>query len=499
MSNYTISPNMNLPVPIVGVDPGPEYAVDVNSALTLVDSHDHSIGYGVQIQPAGLNISSDLTFHSNRAVNVAALALVVQSSSPGAMNLFSMPAGTSPVANELFYTDNNGVTTQITSNGIVNTTASAIEGETYNTATGTFIWTQTQSGFPTTPANFSIASLTLAPAIASTSVALTLMPPSGLSGAASITLPLTSGLSNPAFLTITTGGVMSPSVSTVGGISGSNIASATITNTNIAANTITGGASGNIGLATITQANIAPGSFGVTTNGYAFNTTVTIPAGVVYVQATVCGGGGGGGGGYGDSVRVSGGGGGGGGSIPQQIGFQVTAGDVLTLTVGAGGAGGTSFFNGGNPGAAGGSTQLYKNGTLLITSYQSLGGAGGTAQAGGNSAGASSYPLILRTGGGYGGGNLVAGGAGDFSSFGQPGGGGIQAYGGGGGGGGAGYGNGGDGGYGSGASGLPGGNGFSPVGYGCGGGGGGGGYDSLGGTGANGTSGVIFLSLISLL
>ena len=35
--SFTNSPNMNLPIPTVGGEPGPNYATDVNSSLTLVD------------------------------------------------------------------------------------------------------------------------------------------------------------------------------------------------------------------------------------------------------------------------------------------------------------------------------------------------------------------------------------------------------------------------------------------------------------------------------
>lgn len=82
MADTTPSTNMSMPVPIVGQDPGPQWGSDLNSCLTILDAHDHSTGYGVQITPAGMNISSALTFANNPATNVQYLGLFVQSIDP---------------------------------------------------------------------------------------------------------------------------------------------------------------------------------------------------------------------------------------------------------------------------------------------------------------------------------------------------------------------------------------------------------------------------------
>lgn len=66
----TTSPNMNLTIPNVSEQPGPDYANNINASLLLVDSHDHSTGEGVQITPAGMNITSDLAFNNNNATSV---------------------------------------------------------------------------------------------------------------------------------------------------------------------------------------------------------------------------------------------------------------------------------------------------------------------------------------------------------------------------------------------------------------------------------------------
>lgn len=61
---------MGLVLPTVSVTPGPTYATENNTAFTTVDSHDHSTGKGVQITPAGINITSDLEFNSNDATEL---------------------------------------------------------------------------------------------------------------------------------------------------------------------------------------------------------------------------------------------------------------------------------------------------------------------------------------------------------------------------------------------------------------------------------------------
>jgi hypothetical protein len=226
--NSVISPNMQLIVPTVGQEAGPTYALDINSSLSLIDQHDHSPGKGVQITPAGIDINTTLAFNNNSASNLSLVSFVAGSSPASTIQALSVAPASS--INELWYTDSNGTQTQITKNGTVNVIASSIPGESYSG--GTFIWTQTQSSLPTTPANFDIGSITLRPNTAGTTNGITLTPPGSISSAYTITLP-SLPVTNPAFLTISTAGVVSATPSTVGGITASNIANGTITTTQI--------------------------------------------------------------------------------------------------------------------------------------------------------------------------------------------------------------------------------------------------------------------------
>lgn len=289
-SNTTTSTNMALTIPVVGVDPGPQYATDTNNCLTIIDGHDHSPGYGVSITPAGLSLTSDLTFLSNNATNVRSVRFTPQNTT------FSTVADIGCVYEsgvDLYYRDGSGNNIRITQSGSLAGAAGTITGLPSGTASasyvaGTFIFQSATA----TPANVDGESFILRNNAAN-SKGLTLSPPNAMASNYSITLPvLPSG--NNTILTIDTSGNISPAMvldnSTLvnvsgtlqvatGGITGlqiagatitsGNIAGASITGSNIAANTITGG---NIATSTIASGNLInsinlPGT-NVTANGH---------------------------------------------------------------------------------------------------------------------------------------------------------------------------------------------------------------------------------------
>lgn len=185
----TISSNMNLVIPGVGTQPGPQYATDVNTSLTLVDQHDHTTGKGVQITPAGLNINDDLSMNSNSLTDAISIVFTASTSAVTTpMSLSVAPGGESPQQQDLWFTPDTGIPIQITKNGAVNVVASSIDGETYSA--GTFYWTQSQDSLPTTPANFDIGSVTIRPNTALTTYGVTLSPSTSISSQYSIQLPL---------------------------------------------------------------------------------------------------------------------------------------------------------------------------------------------------------------------------------------------------------------------------------------------------------------------
>jgi hypothetical protein len=97
----------------------------------------------------------------------------------------------------------------------------------------------------------------------------------------------------------------------------------------------------------------------------------TVPTGVTSIDAFVVGGGGGG--------SADGGGGGGGGAYQPISGYLVAAGDVITMTVGAGGSAG--IWGGNATGTSGGVSSLSKNGSPFATANGGSGGGGGPSGA----------------------------------------------------------------------------------------------------------------------
>lgn len=219
---------MNLPIPTVGTESGPQYAFDVNTSLTLVDQHDHSPGKGVAISPSGININSQLSFNDNLASNVSAVIFQQQLSANSTLLALSSAPGSGGGTSDLFFTDGNGTQIQITKSGVVNASAASIPGESYNT--GTFIWTQTQSALPTTPANFDIGSIILRPNIAATTFGVQLSPPSSIASQYNIQMPLLPSVQS--FLTLDNTGAMAAPIPFNQGITGANIAAGTVTRQN---------------------------------------------------------------------------------------------------------------------------------------------------------------------------------------------------------------------------------------------------------------------------
>lgn len=205
MADVVISPNMSLPVPIVGVEPGPAWAQDINSCMGILDQHDHSSGQGVKITPTGININADLPINGNNLTLVKTVNFSAQ---------LAPLAGLSPnlgcvyvAGNELYYNDEAGNVVQITNTGSVNAGAGSITGlpsgtasASYSSGPGTFIWQSATN----TPANMDNASVTIREQV-SMGNGVTLKAPTGL--AANYNLIFPSALpGSTKFLTVDTSG-----------------------------------------------------------------------------------------------------------------------------------------------------------------------------------------------------------------------------------------------------------------------------------------------------
>lgn len=123
----TTTPDMGLVLPDVNITIGPTWATLLNAALTVIDQHNHSSGEGVQINPNGININSDLAFNQHNATLARTYRMYPWTTADpvtpviGVTDLCCIYA----LNKELYYGDGAGNQVQITSNGAILFTASS--------------------------------------------------------------------------------------------------------------------------------------------------------------------------------------------------------------------------------------------------------------------------------------------------------------------------------------------------------------------------------------
>lgn len=123
------TPYMNLTLPIPTITLGPEWAIELNAALTEIDLHDHSSGFGAPIKVAGLDINADLDFQSNRSFNLKSTKYTDQTGTlTGATNASSLYSTTG----DLYYTNGSGVAIQITSGSSIISAPSSVNNFQFN-------------------------------------------------------------------------------------------------------------------------------------------------------------------------------------------------------------------------------------------------------------------------------------------------------------------------------------------------------------------------------
>lgn len=144
---------MNLTLPTVQSTAGPQYASDVNTALTTVDSHDHTTGKGTRIPTAGININADLEFNSFNQTEIRASKYDNQGAVlTGGTDIRCLYVS----GGELYYRDNVGNNVKVTNAGAVNVSGSNGIGGDYGggnpaslnfiEATSTYVFYENTSG-----------------------------------------------------------------------------------------------------------------------------------------------------------------------------------------------------------------------------------------------------------------------------------------------------------------------------------------------------------------
>ncbi len=204
MADTTTSPNMGLPVPTVGGDDGPQYAIDIDSCLAIIDAHDHSSGSGVQITPAGLSITSNLPMVNNNLTQTRTIRFQAQ----GAPLALAADVGCIYESGvDLYYNDGNGNQVRITQSGSVAGTPGSIANlvspasASYVAGTPAFVWQSDAN----TAANMDAGSIILRNLTAN-SKGLTLAPPNAMGSDYTVTLPALPLAKK--IVTMTSGGVL---------------------------------------------------------------------------------------------------------------------------------------------------------------------------------------------------------------------------------------------------------------------------------------------------
>lgn len=418
MPNTSPSANMSLPIPVVGTQSGPQYAININDCLTILDAHNHTPGNGALITTAALNINGDLTVNAHNLTSIKSARFSSQSSTlVGAADLGCLYE----VSKDLYYNDGNGTAIRITQNGAVAGTPGSIANlvspasASYVSASSSFVFQSDTN----TPAYIDGASILLRNLVAS-GFALTLEAPT-LGANYTLTLPALPG--SKKIVTLNSAGAFNADY---------DVDNSTL---EVASNNLRIKASGvgtaQIADASVTLAKLASGVVqNLKTATFVANGNWTCPSDVTKVLAYGCGGGGGGGAG-----GTSGYGGDGGGGT--SLGFYtvtVVPTTIYPVAIGAAGAGGSSSLSG-QPGSNGGNSTFngvsfagglggVNGGTVgSVTGKATHGTPGGNGPGGQGGVGGIPSVQLPGVGGGYG-----AGGGGGAGTNANPGADGYQGF-----------------------------------------------------------------------
>ncbi|HAT66716.1 MAG TPA: hypothetical protein DCS66_19355 [Flavobacteriaceae bacterium] len=134
MAETSTTTYMLLTLPTPGERLGPTWASDLNTALTAIDSHDHSSNKGAQIGIAGITIDGAFDFEksatSYAALNMKYLSLkktlTPSTSFPATSTTYQGVLINGETDGDLFWNDANNNQIQITDGGIVNVSGVAV-------------------------------------------------------------------------------------------------------------------------------------------------------------------------------------------------------------------------------------------------------------------------------------------------------------------------------------------------------------------------------------
>lgn len=202
------TPNMLLQLPSPSVTLGPEWASELNTALGLVDSHNHAPGSGSLIGTAGIRIDGMLDFNTYDVVGLRTARLSDQTSiSLSGTDLRAVYSKNG----DLFYVNSAGAQVQITSGSSIVGTTGSISGLTspasavYSSLTSSFSFNKDSSK----PGKLAISDISFYEFDNASAAPITIKSPAAVAAAYSLTLP--SALYAPAttFLAVNSSGATS--------------------------------------------------------------------------------------------------------------------------------------------------------------------------------------------------------------------------------------------------------------------------------------------------
>lgn len=301
--SVVISPNMNLPVPVVGEDPGPAWATNINSSLSIIDQHTHSAGSGVPITPDGLNINAALSMQNNNLFAIRSTRFTSQSAT------LSLPDDLDclyVVDQDLYYNDGAGNKVRITQGGSVTGSSGTITGLPSGTASASYgAGTFTFQSATLTPATMAVGPLVIGRSVAS-SKTVELTPNAAQANNYSLTLPValpasvnyltldntgvmsfnTSGSSGSGAVVLATSASLTTATLSGATLSGTTTNSGTISGGTVAATTLTGAGSG---ITALNMNNAASGTLAVVRGGTGVTTDTGSGAIVKQTSPTISG------------------------------------------------------------------------------------------------------------------------------------------------------------------------------------------------------------------
>lgn len=290
-----LTPNMDLNLPIPGTTFGPAWASDVNTALELVDSHDHTSTKGVRVPSAGLNINATLSFQNQAASNVGELRLTTQTGT-GTNN-----GALRSVNGDLYYRDGVGNNVRITSGGALDASALGAIGGDYGISTALAAFYNANETFVFTRDTNEAAAMDLGPVTirdtAASALGVTVKSPTSLAAGYQLTL-LTGLPASNALLMVTSAGQIYTSVAdnTTLEISGSNLrikdlgvttaklADVAVTTAKLADAAVT---TAKLGDSAVTQAKLATPVYAISGSSGAFATANSSFTAVTNLSASI--------------------------------------------------------------------------------------------------------------------------------------------------------------------------------------------------------------------